>query len=49
MYPELTLLNEKCFKMSNNERLKSIVFIRSIAIGCFRMIPRIESKEVQDL
>ncbi len=49
MYPELTLLNEKCFKMSNNERLRSLVLIRSIAIGCLRMIPRIESKQVQDL
>ncbi len=49
MYPELTLLNEKCFQMSNNERLRSLTLVQSIAIGCFRMIRRIESKQVQDL
>lgn len=49
IYPELELLNEKCSKMSNDERLRSLTLIRFIAIGCFRMIPRIESKEVTDL
>ena len=49
MYPELNLLNEKCSKMSNDERLRSLTLIRFIAIGCFRMIPRIESPEVTDL
>jgi hypothetical protein len=49
IYPELTLLNEKGLKISNNERLRSLTIIQSIVIGCFRMIPRIESEEVQDL
>lgn len=49
IYPELELLNENCSKMSNDERLRSLTFVRFIAIGCFRMVPRIESKEVMDL
>ncbi len=49
LYPELTLLNEKSIQMSNNERLRSLTIIQSIAVGCFRMIPRIESKQVTDL
>ena len=48
-YPELNLLNEKILQMSNNERLRSLSIILSIAIGCFHMVPRIESKEVNDL
>ncbi|CAF4273501.1 unnamed protein product, partial [Rotaria magnacalcarata] len=35
--------------MSNEERLRSLTLIRFIAIGCFRMVPRIDSKEVADL
>lgn len=46
---ELILLNENNFKMLNNERLRSLTIIQSIAKGCFRMIPRIESKQVDDL
>ncbi|CAF4539945.1 unnamed protein product, partial [Rotaria sp. Silwood2] len=49
IYPELQLLNETCSKMSNEERLRSLTIIRFIAIGCFRMVPRIDSKEVSDL
>jgi hypothetical protein len=49
IYPELNLLNEKCSKMSNDERLRSLTLIRFIAIGCFRMVPRIDSEEVSDL
>ncbi|CAF4504295.1 unnamed protein product, partial [Rotaria socialis] len=49
IYPELQLLNEKCSKMTNEERLRSLTLIRFIAIGCFRMVPRIDSKEVADL
>ncbi|CAF3512541.1 unnamed protein product, partial [Rotaria sordida] len=49
IYPELELLNEKCSKMSNEERLRSLTLIRFIAIGCFRMVPRVDSKEVSDL
>ncbi|CAF4225353.1 unnamed protein product, partial [Adineta steineri] len=49
IYPELELLNEKCSKMSNDERLRSLTIIRFIAIGCFRMVPRIDSKEVLNL
>ncbi|CAF4762748.1 unnamed protein product [Rotaria sp. Silwood1] len=49
MYPELTLLNEKGLKISNDERLRSLTIIQSIAVGCFRMIPRIESEQIQNL
>ena len=49
IYPELTLLNEQCSKMSNNERLRSLTLVQSIAKGCFRMAPRMESKPVHDL
>jgi hypothetical protein len=49
IYPELTLLNEKGLIISNNERLRSLTIIQSIAIGCFRIIPRIESEQVQHL
>ncbi|CAF4359652.1 unnamed protein product, partial [Rotaria magnacalcarata] len=31
IYPELQLLNEKCSKMSNEERLRSLTLIRFIA------------------
>ena len=49
IYSKLTFLNEKNLKMSNNERLRSLTIIQSIATGCFRMVPRIESKQVHDL
>ncbi|CAF1051733.1 unnamed protein product [Rotaria sp. Silwood1] len=49
IYPELTLLNEKGLKISNDERLRSLTIIQSIAVGCFRMIPRIESEQIQNL
>ncbi|CAF0928107.1 unnamed protein product [Adineta steineri] len=49
LYPELARLNEKGLKMSNNERLRSLTIIRSIAVGVFCFVPPIESKEVQNL
>lgn len=49
MYPELILLNEKGLNLSNHERLRSLTLIKSMAIGCFRMVPRIESKRIQPL
>ncbi|CAF0768198.1 unnamed protein product [Adineta steineri] len=49
IYSELTLLNENNFQMSNTERLRSLTIIKSIANGCFRMVPRIKSKQVDDL
>ncbi|CAF3971108.1 unnamed protein product [Rotaria sp. Silwood2] len=49
MYLELQMLNKKCTDMSNDERLRSLTLIHYIAIGCLRMIPRIESKEVKNL
>ncbi|CAF3998522.1 unnamed protein product, partial [Adineta steineri] len=49
LYPELARLNEKGLKMSNNERLRSLTIIQSIAEGAFRLVPPIESKEVQNL
>ncbi|CAF4657490.1 unnamed protein product [Rotaria sp. Silwood1] len=49
IYLELKMLNEKCTKMSNDERLRSLTLIHHIAMGCLRMVPRIESKEVKNL
>jgi hypothetical protein len=49
IYPELQLLNEKCSKMSNDERLRSLTLVHYMAIGCLRMVPRIDSEEVSDL
>ena len=49
IYPELELLNEKCSKMSNDERLRSLTLVRFLAIGSLRMMPRLDSKEVSDL
>ncbi|CAF0870123.1 unnamed protein product, partial [Didymodactylos carnosus] len=49
LYPELNLLTEKGIKLSNDERLRSLTIVQSIAIGCLAMIPRINSKEVEDL
>ena len=49
IYPELELLTENCSKLSNDERLRSLTLIRFLAIGCFRMVPRIDSNEVTDL
>jgi proteasome activator subunit 4 len=49
IYPELILLNEKSLILSNNERLRSLTIIYHIAIGCFNMVPFIDSKKVEDL
>lgn len=49
MYAELQLLNETCSKMSKDERLRSLTLIHYVAIGCLRMVPRIESPEIQNL
>ncbi|CAF3248683.1 unnamed protein product [Rotaria sp. Silwood2] len=49
IYPELTSLNENILTMSNDERLRSLTIILYIAIGCLRMVPRIDSKHVSDL
>ncbi|CAF0851617.1 unnamed protein product [Adineta steineri] len=49
LYPELARLNENGLKMSNNERLRSLTIIRSIAVGAFCFVPPIESKEVRNL
>ncbi|CAF2872959.1 unnamed protein product [Rotaria sp. Silwood2] len=48
IYPELTSLNENILTMSNDERLRSLTIILYIAIGCLRMVPRIDSKHVSD-
>ncbi len=42
-------MNEKCSQMSNDERLRSLTLIHYIALGCLRMVPRIESNEVKNL
>ncbi|CAF4238177.1 unnamed protein product [Rotaria sp. Silwood2] len=49
LYLELRLLNEKCLKMSNNERLRSLTFIHHITIGCFRMVPHVDSEKLPNL
>ncbi|CAF3884238.1 unnamed protein product [Rotaria sordida] len=49
IYSELTLLNEKSLKISNDERLRSLTIIYYISMGCLNMIPRIDSQNVQDL
>jgi hypothetical protein len=49
IYLELQILNEKCSKMSNDERLRSLTLIHHIALGCLRMVPRIQSEEVKNL
>jgi len=43
------MLNQKCSTMSNDERLRSLTLIHFIALGCLRMVPRIDSEEVKDL
>jgi hypothetical protein len=35
--------------MSNDERLRSLTLVHYMAIGCLRMVPRIDSKEVENL
>ncbi len=49
IYLELQMFNEKCSKMSNDERLRSLTLIHYMAIGCLRMVPRIQSEEVKNL
>ncbi|CAF2134732.1 unnamed protein product [Rotaria magnacalcarata] len=49
LYSELTLLNEKILKLSNQERSRSLSFVYNIALGYFHMIPRIESEQLADL
>jgi hypothetical protein len=43
------MLTQKCSIMSNDERLRSLTLIHHIAIGCLRMVPRIQSEEVKNL
>ncbi|CAF3576941.1 unnamed protein product [Rotaria sp. Silwood1] len=49
IYSELTFLKENFLKVSKDERLRSLTVISSLAIGCFRIVSRIESKEVPNL
>ncbi|CAF1489476.1 unnamed protein product, partial [Rotaria sordida] len=49
IYAELQLLNEKCLNLSKEERLRSLTLIHYIAVGCLRMVSRIESNQVIDL
>ncbi|CAF1410376.1 unnamed protein product, partial [Rotaria sordida] len=49
MYIELRILNENRTKISNDERLRSLTILYHIAIGCLRMVPRIESEEIKNL
>ncbi|UJR17105.1 hypothetical protein I4U23_004001 [Adineta vaga] len=49
LYAELSLLNDTDSKLSKQDRRRSLTIIHSIALGCFRIVPRIESKEIPDL
>ncbi|CAF4690202.1 unnamed protein product, partial [Rotaria sp. Silwood1] len=49
IYSELMFLKENFLKVSKDERLRSLTVISSLAIGCFRIVSRIESKEVPNL
>ncbi|CAF3676972.1 unnamed protein product [Rotaria sordida] len=49
IYIELDLLKETNSKLSNNERLRSLTIVHHIAMGCFRIVPRIGSPNVQNL
>ncbi|CAF3088703.1 unnamed protein product [Rotaria sp. Silwood2] len=49
LYVELDLLKEKSSKLSNGERLRSLTIVHHIAIGCFRIVSRIGSPNVQNL
>ncbi|CAF4100985.1 unnamed protein product [Rotaria sp. Silwood2] len=49
IYSELALLKENFSKISKDERQRSLQIIYRIVVGCFRIVPRIESKPVQDL
>lgn len=46
---ELKMFNERCSTMCNDERLRSLTLIHHMAIGCLRMVPRMESEEVKNL
>ncbi len=35
--------------MSNDERLRSLTLVHYMAIGCLRMVPRIDSEEIPNL
>ena len=35
--------------MSNDERLRSFILVHYMAIGCLRMVPRIDSEEIENL
>ncbi|CAF1354528.1 unnamed protein product, partial [Rotaria sordida] len=49
MYLELRILKENRTKISNDERLQTLTILHHIAVGCLRMVPRIESEEIKNL
>lgn len=49
IYPELDLLLQNDAKLSNEERSRSLTMVYHLALGCFRVIPRIPSTAVQNL
>ena len=48
LYPELTLLNGDCSKISREERKRSLRLIYGITIGCLRMARCVQSEEVEN-
>ena len=42
----MNFLNEQNSKLSNQQRLRALTLIQSIALGCFRLVPRIPSEPV---
>lgn len=49
LFNELKRLNEKCLQMSNEERLKSFLFIEYTFDGCSAIIPRDETNAVKNV
>ncbi|CAF1141433.1 unnamed protein product [Adineta ricciae] len=49
LYAELSLLSDMKSKLAKEERRRSLTIIHSIAVGCFRIVPRIESKTIEYL
>jgi len=49
MYTELDLLLQSDAKFSNEERSRSLTMVHHLALGCFRVIPRIPSTTIKNL
>jgi len=47
LYSQIDFLKENNSKLTNNQRLKSLTIIEAIGIGSFRLVPPIESQQIQ--